>query len=78
MTRSEAVKRIEQLLPKYNGGWIPNWDECSLKLCITRNRNDIILSSTTYDYHLLTFNTWRARTKFVNEQESLIRSYLFG
>lgn len=45
---------------------------------ITRNRNDIILSNTTYDYHLLTFNTWRARTKFVNEQESLIRSYLFG
>lgn len=65
MTRSEAVKRIEQLLPKYNGGWVPNW-------------NDIILSNTTYDYHLLTFNTWRARTKFVNEQESLIRSYLFG
>lgn len=77
MTRAEAIIKIEELLPIYNNGWKPDWGDYRLKACIARSRDDIYLINSQCDYHLLAFNSWGARNKFITEQEHLIRAYLF-
>lgn len=77
MTQVEAFKTLTELLPVYNRGWQPDWNDNDYKYCITRCGNSIVTVLSRYDYHLIAFNNWQTRLRFMREQRTLINE-VFG
>ena len=52
-------------LPKYNGDWVPDWNDDNAKFVIRRFGNEIDLIHYLSPYHPISFKTAKIRDKFL-------------
>lgn len=71
-----AMAQLSQLLPIYNEGWELDWTTNTDKYNIINRSNkiDLITSMTINDF--LAFKTEEIRTKFLKNNEQLVKDYL--
>ena len=67
-----AFCELSQILPNYNQGWEPDWNERSAKWCIQTVKNEIKVRSSYYVRTFLAFETESKANLFLKEKKSLV------
>ena len=72
-----AYAQLTQLmaLPEYNGDWVPDWRDDSLKFILRRYKNRIDPYYFSQTYHPIYFKTWQIRDRFLENNYDLLKEY---